>query len=132
MGYAQTLKKLIYRVKFRFPTPIVLINIGASTTDYDTGGVSLSETRFTVKRAVSLPEALSAFTQSGGLFRLSGSITESVRPILIDKADAKGMDISVDNTKVLLDNKRWDVSKVLDHENVIYEIWLKDIEGSPL
>ncbi len=123
---------MIYRVKFRFPTQVILINIGASSVDFDTGGVSLSETRHTVRRAVSLPDGLNMFSQSGGLFRLSGSITENTRPILIDKTDVKVFDITRDKTKVLLDNKRWDVTKIIDHENVVFEVWLKDLKGSPL
>lgn len=117
--------------KRRFPTTIVLINVGSGTTDFDSGNITSSETRHTIRRVISHPESLSMFGQSGGLFRLSGSIGESIRLILIDKTDLRDVTIDTD-TKVELEGRKWDVTKVIDHENVIYEVWLKDIEGSPL
>jgi len=131
MSYSQALKRTVYTLKRKYPTELQITSISTtlSSVDTTTGVITPVRKTASIKRAIALPEAISILAQSG-FTRLNAGIQLNTRSVILDKADAASIDFDTD-VKVVLDDKEWDVAKVINHEGVIVELQLKEIEGSP-
>jgi len=111
------IRRAIYTLKRRWPTPIQLHTVGDPVTDYDTGKVVISESTVSVRKAIELPRNELrkfiydlSYIASAKNFTYGALFDQATRIVLIDRMDLpKKYAIDIDQ-EVTVEGERFQVN----------------------
>lgn len=112
----RAIKETLYRLKIEYGVKVDVYKLSSTSTDYDTGTISRSITKNSVRRAVKMPEGV------GRLQYISPNFTQTQKPFI---TKGLGWD-EVTNIFVFegrdLPNYNFEIEDWLVHDHTRYEI----------
>jgi len=129
MSEFKFIKNTIYELKKQYPTEIIIKISGSPALDLTTGEVLSPFVEYSIYRAIVLPKKTRLAILTA--LNIKNAIAETTRQVLIDATDLPAnIELKKEDTKIIYNNETWDISSIDLIENLIYDIRLKEIEGS--
>jgi|GEM_PF-4851796 len=123
------IKRTIYDLKRRYPTQITLKVAQETAVDLTSGEILSPTTDYIIDRAILLPKETKAYNIPG--LNTPADLSITTRQLLIAAEDLPAnLELRKENTQIIYNNEVWDISSLDLIENYVYDIKLKEVEGS--
>jgi len=135
----QFIRKVLYQLKQRYGIKVDYYRVTATTVDDETGAVSTTKTKFTIRKAIRLPDKRTrgfqydlSFIAANKNFTMGGTYDRDTRDFIIDRRDIpKEFEPALEDY-ILLNNERYNVKQVVElDEGQGYYLTAEATESEP-